>query len=84
MPDICEGGHDYEADDEYRPRGPEDREAEGPWFHMTSEQVRKLAEFVGGHQHGVRVEYRGAGYWEAELEGADGQGTGERRLIVAL
>jgi hypothetical protein len=36
---------------------------EGPWFTMDAKQVRKLAKIVGDHPHGVKVEFKGSGYW---------------------
>lgn len=79
MPNICE---DPDPSETFRPSGPED-DVEGPWFTIAADQVRAIADVIGSHQHSVRIEYRGAAYWEVVLLDPEGN-VGELTLIPAV
>jgi hypothetical protein len=40
---------------QFRPFGPEDTAAEGPWFIIDSAQTRRLADIAGDHDDSVKV-----------------------------
>jgi hypothetical protein len=57
--------HEHEGRAEpFRPYGPEDLATEGPWFLIEPAQIRRLADIADDHDGAVKVEYRGAGYWQ--------------------
>jgi hypothetical protein len=69
--------------EQFRPFGPEDEAAEGPWFIIDPAQIRRLADIADDHAGSVKVEYRGAGYWQVFRLDADGEMVDEGQEIHA-
>lgn len=76
MPNICDGYHGLEPMRSDQP--------EGPWFTMSADQIRAIANFVEGSSRSFRIEYRGAGYWNAMELDTEGAPTEKSRMIFAL
>jgi hypothetical protein len=57
---------------------------EGPWFPIRARQLHTIARFAGDDEYAtVRLEYRGAGYWEATRIDQDGNLTDETQMVYA-
>jgi hypothetical protein len=67
--------------EQFRPSGPDDAAAEGPWFIIDPAQIRRLADIADDHQGAVKVEYRGAGYWQVFRLDADGDSIDDGQEI---
>jgi hypothetical protein len=80
MPCIQE--HDDGAE-QFRPSGPEDTGIEGPWFIISPAQILRLADIAGDHDGSVRVEYRGAGYWQVFRLDSDGEALDDGQEVHA-
>ena len=80
MPCIQE--HEPHAE-HFRPFGPEDVQTEGPWFVIEPAQIRRLADIADDHDGLVRVEYRGAGYWQVFRLDSDGEALDDGQEIHA-
>jgi hypothetical protein len=80
MPCIQEDPHRAE---QFRPFGPDDEAAEGPWFIIDPAQIRRLADIAEDHDGAVRMEYRGAGFWRVSRLDADGEAIDDGQEIHA-
>jgi hypothetical protein len=69
--------------EQFRPFGPDDVAAEGPWFVIEPAQIRRLADIADDHDGAVKVEYRGAGYWQVFRLDTDGESIDEGQEIHA-
>jgi hypothetical protein len=67
----------------FRPTGPDDEAAEGPWFVMDPAQIRRLGDIAEHHDGAIRVEYRGAGFWRAYCLDRDGEALDDGQEIHA-
>ena len=72
-----------ELTERFRPSGPDDVAAEGPWFIIDPAQIRRLADIADDHGGAVKVEYRGAGYWQVFRLDADGEAIDDGQEIHA-
>jgi hypothetical protein len=68
---------------EFRPSGPDDEAAEGPWFVMDSAQIRRLGDIADDHDGAIKVEYRGAGFWRIYRLDRDGEALDDGQEIHA-
>jgi hypothetical protein len=80
MPCIQEHGPRAE---QFRPFGPQDTQVEGPWFVIDPAQIRRLADIADDHDGLVKVEYRGAGYWQVFRLDSDGEALDDGQEIHA-
>ena len=69
--------------EQFRPAGPHDLGIEGPWFIIQPAQIRRLADIAGDHHGAVKVEYRGAGYWQVFRLDRDGEALDDGQEIHA-
>ena len=69
--------------EQFRPYGPEDEGVEGPWFIIDPPQIRRLADIAGDHDGAVKVEYRGAGFWQVFRLDSDGETLDDGQEIHA-
>jgi hypothetical protein len=67
----------------FRPSGPDDHAAEGPWFVMDPAQIRRLADIADDHDGPIKVEYRGGGYWQVFRLDRDGETLDDGQEIHA-
>jgi hypothetical protein len=80
MPCIQE--HDERAE-QFRPFGPDDVQSEGPWFVIEPAQIRRLADIADDHDGSVKVEYRGAGFWQVFRLDSNGETLDDGQEIHA-
>ena len=69
--------------EQFRPFGPDDAGVEGPWFIIDPAQVRRLADIADDHEGALKVEYRGAGYWQVFRLDSDGESIDDGQEIHA-
>ena len=67
----------------FRPSGPDDEAAEGPWFVMEPSQIRRLGDIAHDHDGAIKVEYRGAGFWRVFRLDRDGEALDDGQEIHA-